>query len=400
MSLRPSAKTDGEYSLLIYGDIGPSWWGEGVEAKDVAKQLRDLAPNTALTVRINSFGGSVADGLAIYNALREHKGKKTVIIDGIAASAASLIAMAGDDIEMPETSMMMIHAPWSYASGNAAELRRSADVLDKWSASMVAAYARKSGKSEDDIKALLAGEDHWYTGSEAVAEGFADRIRDPDLSEPANASLTRAPVGVRHMALAAYRGALPQPTQEDTMTVQTDPQVETETEQPQAAVDPEAAIQARVEAAVAAAQAEAQAKVAAAEAEAAQARAAHQAEVEAREEREVVAEVTKTFANIPGDHAVLGKAVRALRKADPEASAKLEAALASANALLENGKAAGLEPLGSSTADQDETPPEAKVEKLAKAAMEQDSKLTIEQAKSLVYTQHPELVKAVRGEKD
>lgn len=184
MSLRPLGADASTYELLIYGDIGDSWWGESVTAQSVAQQLNDL-PDTVATinVRINSYGGSVADGLAIYNALKRHKATKAVTVDGVAMSSASLIAMAGDTVSMPPTSLLMIHAPWGGLYGNAKELRQYADVLDTFSASMADAYIKKSGKSRDDILALLTdGEDHYYTGEEAVQEGFADEAKDVDDS--------------------------------------------------------------------------------------------------------------------------------------------------------------------------------------------------------------------------
>lgn len=176
MRLQPVADAENAYELLIYGDIGDSWWGESVTAQSVAEQLNALDKTVdTINVRINSYGGSVADGLAIYNALKRHKATKAVTVDGVAMSSASLIAMAGDTVEMPPTSMLMIHAPWGGCFGNAKEMRQYADVLDQFSAAMTDAYVVKSGQSKEDILALLTdGEDHYYTGEEAVAAGFAD----------------------------------------------------------------------------------------------------------------------------------------------------------------------------------------------------------------------------------
>jgi len=163
--------------LLIYGDIGESWAGSSVSAKEVVDTLNALSGVTEINVRINSAGGSVTDGLAIYNALRRHPARKLVTIDGVAASIASLIAMAGDVVAMPRTSLLMIHAPWSTTTGNADELRRFADVLDGWSSTMAEAYSAKSNQPVASVLALLGdGADHWYTGDEAVAAGFADEI--------------------------------------------------------------------------------------------------------------------------------------------------------------------------------------------------------------------------------
>ncbi|WP_125077014.1 ClpP-like prohead protease/major capsid protein fusion protein [Pseudoxanthomonas sp. SGT-18] len=188
MQLRPVSEGGDAYELLIYGDIGDSWWGESVTAQSVAQQLNQLDASVAtINVRINSYGGSVADGLAIYNALKRHKATKAVTVDGVAMSSASLIAMAGDTVTMPPTSILMIHAPWGGCYGNAKEMRQYADVLDTFSESMADAYMRKSGKSREDVLALLQdGEDHYYTGEEAVAEGFADAVGsdDDDQGEP------------------------------------------------------------------------------------------------------------------------------------------------------------------------------------------------------------------------
>ncbi len=194
MSLKPVAADNSAYELLIYGDIGDSWWGESVTAQSVVRQLNELDSTVAtLNVRINSYGGSVADGLAIFNALKRHSATKAVTIDGVAMSSASLIAMAGDTVHMPATSVLMIHAPWGGIMGNAKELRQYADVLDTFSDAMADAYVAKSGKSRDDILALLKdGDDHYYTGDEAVAEGFADAVDEDEATDAAPTESARA----------------------------------------------------------------------------------------------------------------------------------------------------------------------------------------------------------------
>lgn len=190
MRLQPSAAA-GEYELLIYGDIGESWWSESVTAKSVVEQLNTLDPAVSkINVRINSYGGSVADGLAIFNALKRHPASKAVTVDGVAMSSASLIAMVGNPVHMPATSLLMIHAPWGGAVGNAKELRQYADVLDTFAQSMADAYMAKSGKERAEILALLQdGVDHYFTGEEAVAEGFADEVSAADQDgEPDDAA--------------------------------------------------------------------------------------------------------------------------------------------------------------------------------------------------------------------
>ena len=162
--------------ILIYGDIGESWYSESVSASQF---VRDLAALDAqhITIRINSIGGSVPDGIAIHNAIKRHKAATTVVIDGMALSIASLIALAGDTVEMADNATLMIHAPWTYAAGNSADLREQADVLDTWAQAMATSYAAKSGQPQADMLALLMdGKDHWYTAAEAHTAGFVDQV--------------------------------------------------------------------------------------------------------------------------------------------------------------------------------------------------------------------------------
>lgn len=179
-SVRAAVRAEGdqaaEAEVYIYGDIGESWWDETVTARQFVKDIAALDVER-LVVRINSVGGSVPDGIAIYNALRRHPAQVTVSIDGMAMSIASLIAMAGDTVEMAENAILMIHAPWTYAAGNSAELRERADMLDKWAEAMATSYAAKTGKSAEDMLALLTdGVDHYYTAAEASADGFVDAV--------------------------------------------------------------------------------------------------------------------------------------------------------------------------------------------------------------------------------
>ena len=166
--------------ILIYGDIGESWYENTVSAAQFVRDLQAVS-TPKVTVRINSLGGSVPDGIAIHNALSRYPGEVTVEIDGVALSMASLIAMAGKKTRMAENAMLMVHAPWlGYTSGNASELRDQADMLDTFAAAMATSYSRKSGMSNDDVLALLTdGADHWYTAEEALAAGFIDEITAP-----------------------------------------------------------------------------------------------------------------------------------------------------------------------------------------------------------------------------
>lgn len=174
--INASAVNAAAAEILIYAPIGNSWWDETVSAQTFIKELNELEA-TDITVRINSLGGSVVDGIAIYNALKRHSANITTVNDGIAASIASLILMAGDTVEMAENAQIMIHAPWTWADGNSAQLRKVADMLDSWAEAMSTSYANKSGKTKEEMLAILTdGDDHWYTAEDALAEGFIDQI--------------------------------------------------------------------------------------------------------------------------------------------------------------------------------------------------------------------------------
>lgn len=165
-----------EAEIYIFGNIGDSWSEDGVVASSFVRDLSDVDA-TSIKLRINSYGGSVTDGLAIYNALRRHKANVQVHVEGVAISCASYIAMAGDTVTMAENAQMMIHAPWTVAGGNAVDLRAQADILDRYAQAMACAYAAKSGKPVAEALALITdGKDHWFSAAEAVAAGFADRI--------------------------------------------------------------------------------------------------------------------------------------------------------------------------------------------------------------------------------
>lgn len=162
--------------ILIYGDIGESWYGDTITAASFVRDVMALDVEQ-LTVRINSYGGSVTDGIAIHNALKRHKATVTTVVDGIAASIASLIAMAGDTVEMAENAQIMIHAPWGWNSGNSAAMREYADMLDSWADAMSTTYASKTGGDKAEMLALLTdGKDHWYTAEQALAAKFVDVV--------------------------------------------------------------------------------------------------------------------------------------------------------------------------------------------------------------------------------
>jgi len=160
--------------VLIYDEIG----AYGITAKGFLAELGALPEGTPIDLRLNSPGGSVFDAVAIYNAIKRHEGTVTVWIDGIAASAASYVAMAGDEIVMPDNAFLMIHDPAGIVMGAAADMRAMAEALDKVGDSLAAGYAAKSGRPTDEIAALMAAET-WLDATEALALGFADRLADP-----------------------------------------------------------------------------------------------------------------------------------------------------------------------------------------------------------------------------
>lgn len=161
--------------LRIYDEIG--FWG--VTAKDFIDQLHAVAADAVeVIVAVNSPGGDVFDAFAIYNALRRYAGKITSRVDGIAASAASLIVMAGDQVVMPENTMLMIHNPWTVAIGTAEDMRKTAEMMDKARDGIVAAYRAKSGQSDAELIRMM-DEETWLTALEAQALGFCDVIENP-----------------------------------------------------------------------------------------------------------------------------------------------------------------------------------------------------------------------------
>jgi len=179
---RVQAKKGKLAEVFIYDEIGRNFFGEGIAAEQFIKDLKalDLQAGDELNVRINSPGGNVFEGVAIHNYLRTLKSRVTVIIDGVAASIASVIAMAGDSVQMPQNAMMFIHNPWMFAIGDAQAMRKAADDLDQVRESMASSYLRKLGKRMDreELYGMLDAET-WLTADEAVAKGFADEVAEP-----------------------------------------------------------------------------------------------------------------------------------------------------------------------------------------------------------------------------
>lgn len=176
--IRAAAEAE-DNSISIFDVIGMDWWtGEGVTAKRIGAALRQIGDRDVV-VNINSPGGDYFEGLAIYNLLREHKARVTVRILGIAASAASVIAMAGDEVQVARAGFLMIHNTWVCTCGDRNALRETADWLAPFDSTAADIYATRTGIDADEISAMLDRET-WIGGADAVAQGFADALLPAD----------------------------------------------------------------------------------------------------------------------------------------------------------------------------------------------------------------------------
>lgn len=197
-------------TIRIYGDIGDSWWGDSVTAKDFVDELDAAGPVGSIHVHLNSPGGDAFDGITIMNALRDHPANVTVHVDGLAASAASIIAMAGDDVVMGRGSQLMIHDASTIAYGNAGDLQKVADQLNHLSDGLAEVYAEKAGGTAAEWRDAMR-EETWYSDKEAVAAGLADRItassKDDTKADP-EAMLRSSRVAARYR----YKGRAQAPT--------------------------------------------------------------------------------------------------------------------------------------------------------------------------------------------
>ena len=162
--------------ILIYEQIGlDPWDGTGIGAKQFAMDLKGLGKVDSILLKINSPGGDVFEGETIYNELKDHPAKINVRVMGLAASIASLIAMASDTIEMQDNSKMMIHKAWSIAIGNSDDMRKTAGVLDTVDEALVSVYEARTGQKASQIRQWMSDET-WMVAKDAVARGFADSI--------------------------------------------------------------------------------------------------------------------------------------------------------------------------------------------------------------------------------
>ena len=187
LEIKNKAESTEPVEILIYDQIGKDWWdGSGVQANHFAEALKEIPKDREITVAINSPGGNVWDGLAIYHQLKARGDKVTTRVDGLAASIASIIALAGHEVQIPANALFMIHDPSGVCMGTAEEMEKMAAELDKHADVLAGIYAEKTGRSADDMRALMRDET-WFTGEEAVTSGFADQVTD-EISLSASAS--------------------------------------------------------------------------------------------------------------------------------------------------------------------------------------------------------------------
>lgn len=167
------ALADNETEVVIYDEIG--YWG--VTAKQFISEFKKIPAGNTVLLRVNSPGGDVFDGLAIYNVIARHPGAVKATIDGLAASMASVIVMAANEITMPDNAYMMIHNPWGISIGDAEEMIKTADLLGKLAGTLADTYAKRSGQDAEKIAELM-NEETWLTAAEAKELGLADNVID------------------------------------------------------------------------------------------------------------------------------------------------------------------------------------------------------------------------------
>lgn len=182
---KAEAKNDST-EITIYGDIGETWWGESISANDIKSALEGV-DSESITIRLNSPGGDAFDGIAIYNQLKNHSSKVIVYVDGLAASAASIIAMAADELIMNKGSMMMIHEASTFTWGTKAEVKKTLNALEGIDKSIADIYMTRYNGNREELDDLVVNET-WFTADEAVSVGLADKVNETkaDDSEVTN----------------------------------------------------------------------------------------------------------------------------------------------------------------------------------------------------------------------
>lgn len=176
-----AAADDDHAEIKLYAEVGESWWFESVTAQEFTDELDQLDVSN-ITLRINSPGGSVFDGVAMYSALRQHRAKITSVVEGLAASIASIVMLAGDTVKMTDAAMVMIHNPWGMAIGDSRDMRKTADTLDSIRETMVGVYAKKSGRTDAEIIEALDAET-WLGAKAALEFGLVDEVLGDDAED-------------------------------------------------------------------------------------------------------------------------------------------------------------------------------------------------------------------------
>jgi len=197
---------ESDRTISIYDVIGYDFFGDGVTARRIAGALRNMGEGP-VTVNINSPGGDMFEGLAIYNLLREHPGEVTVKVLGLAASAASVIAMAGDTVQIARAGFYMVHNAWVVAVGNRNDLREFAEWLEPFDRAMADIYAAHTGGELDDMLKIMDAET-WIGGNDALEQGFADELLPSDQVEKEQASASAIGI-IRQMEMALRRSGIP-----------------------------------------------------------------------------------------------------------------------------------------------------------------------------------------------
>jgi ATP-dependent protease ClpP protease subunit len=188
---RALVRQDGILEMLCYEEIGEDFWsGGGITAKSVKQQIDSAGIYSSILLRINSPGGDAFEGVAIGNLLKATGRQVNVVIDGIAASAASIIAMCGNTITMAPNSMMMIHKAWTFALGNADDLRKMSGTLDKIDGAIALTYVDRTGKTVDEITAMMT-EETWMSAADCLRDGFCTAISNDDEEDGAAMNLAR-----------------------------------------------------------------------------------------------------------------------------------------------------------------------------------------------------------------
>lgn len=161
--------------IVLYGEVGGGFWGDGIIAKDFAKELKALGTPKVIECSVNSYGGDVFEGFAIYNILKQHPATKIMNVQGIAASIMSVIICAGDEIHAAENSHIMIHNPYGFTMGDSAAMRDTADLLDKLRDSIAGVYTARTGKPAAYFETAMNAET-WYTAQEAFDIGLCTKV--------------------------------------------------------------------------------------------------------------------------------------------------------------------------------------------------------------------------------